>query len=77
MNIIGQHVPEALAEVDRYIDRAPLSGISSVSIIHGMGTGALKNAVREFLKTHPLVAAVRSGTPAEGGAGVTVAELKK
>lgn len=77
LNIIGQHVPEALAEVDRYIDRAPLSGISSVSIIHGMGTGALKNAVREFLKTHPLVAAVRSGTPAEGGAGVTVAELKK
>ena len=48
-----------------------------VIIIHGLGTGALKAAVTEFLKEHPLVASFRTGEPAEGGAGVTVAELKR
>ena len=54
-----------------------MSGLSVVTIIHGLGTGALKTAVTEYLKNHPLIAAIRPGEPAEGGAGVTVAELKK
>jgi DNA mismatch repair protein MutS2 len=77
LNILGLHVDEALVEVDRFIDRAGINNFSSVTIIHGLGTGALKTAVTEFLKKHPLVAAIRTGEPSEGGAGVTVAELKK
>jgi DNA mismatch repair protein MutS2 len=77
LNIIGLRVAEGLAEVDRFIDRAGLSSFSAVTIIHGLGTGALKTAVTDFLKNHPLIASIRPGEPAEGGAGVTVAELKK
>lgn len=77
LNIIGLRVDEALFELDRFIDRASLEGFSSVCIIHGLGTGALKQAVARFLKDHPLVRTFRLGAPQEGGAGVTVAELKK
>jgi len=77
INILGLRVDEGLAEVDRFIDRASAGNLSIVTVIHGLGTGALKAAVNEFLKHHPLIAATRQGEPAEGGAGVTVAELKK
>jgi DNA mismatch repair protein MutS2 len=77
LNIIGLRVNEGLTEVDRFIDRAGFNHLSVVTIIHGLGTGALKAAVTDFLKKHPLIASIRSGEPAEGGAGVTVAELKK
>jgi DNA mismatch repair protein MutS2 len=77
LNIIGLRVDEGLAEVDRFIDRSGFSHLSVVTIIHGLGTGALKAAVTDFLKKHPLIASTRSGEPSEGGAGVTVAELKK
>lgn len=77
LNLIGFRVAEGLAEVDRFIDRAGLSGLSAVTVIHGLGTGALKTAVTGFLKNHPLIASIRPGEPAEGGAGVTVAELKR
>jgi len=77
LNLLGLRVEEALAEVDRYLDRVGLSGLSMVTIIHGLGTGALKTAMTGYLKHHPLIAATRAGEPAEGGAGVTVVELKK
>lgn len=77
LNIIGLRVPEGLAEVERFIDRAGLHHLTSVTIIHGLGTGALKNAVTDFLRNHPLIASFRPGEQAEGGTGVTVAELKK
>jgi DNA mismatch repair protein MutS2 len=77
LNLLGLRVNEALAEVDRFIDRVGMSDLTVVTIIHGLGTGALKTAVTEVLKNHPLIAAIRPGEPAEGGAGVTVAELKK
>jgi DNA mismatch repair protein MutS2 len=77
LNLLGFRVEEALAEVDRYLDRVGLCGLSIVTIIHGLGTGALKTAMTGYLKHHPLVAATRAGEPAEGGAGVTVVELKK
>jgi DNA mismatch repair protein MutS2 len=77
LNILGFHVDEGLAEVDRFIDRARIDGFSVVTIIHGLGTGALKKAVVEWMKGHPLIASIRPGESAEGGAGVTVAELKK
>jgi DNA mismatch repair protein MutS2 len=77
LNIIGLRVNEGLAEIEHFIDRAGFNGLSVVTIIHGLGTGALKAAVMNYLKSHPLVATLRSGEQAEGGAGVTVAELKK
>ncbi len=77
LSLLGLRVDEALAEVDRYLDRVGLSGLSVVTIIHGLGTGALKTAMTGYLKHHALVAATRTGEPAEGGAGVTVVELKK
>jgi DNA mismatch repair protein MutS2 len=77
LNIIGLRVDEGLAELERFIDHAGVYGFSFVTVIHGLGTGALKTSVTEYLKNHPLIAAIRSGEPAEGGAGVTVAELKK
>jgi len=77
LNILGLHVDEGLAEVDRFIDQARVNGISIVTVIHGLGTGALKKAVMEFMKNHPQIGFVRAGESAEGGAGVTVAELKK
>ncbi|HUL01125.1 MAG TPA: endonuclease MutS2 [Nitrospirota bacterium] len=77
LNILGFHVEEGLAEVDRFIDRARVDGIFIVTVIHGLGTGALKKAVMEFMRHHPQISSVRVGEPSEGGAGVTVAELKK
>jgi len=77
LNLLGMRVDEALAEVEGFIDRANMQGFHQVTVIHGLGTGALKAAVTGFLKGHPLIASLRQGEPAEGGAGVTVAELKK
>jgi DNA mismatch repair protein MutS2 len=77
LNIIGLRVAEAIAEIERFIDRAILHHLAIVTIIHGLGTGALKTAVTDVLKNHPLVASIRPGEPSEGGAGVTIAELKR
>jgi DNA mismatch repair protein MutS2 len=76
VNLLGLRVDEALTETERFLDGASVKGLRQVIIIHGLGTGALKAAVSGLLKGHPLVASVRAGEPAEGGAGVTVAELK-
>ena len=67
---------EAWYLVDRYIDEAIMFGVSSVRLIHGKGTGALKNALWRFLKGDKRVAAFRLGVWGEGDGGVTVLELK-
>src|SRR5262249_25701071 len=72
----GLEVGDALAEVDRTLDRAVLSGLHDVRIIHGIGTGALRVAVQKHLKTHPQVESQRWGEGHEGGRGVTVARLR-
>jgi DNA mismatch repair protein MutS2 len=77
VTLIGLRVEDGLVELERFIDHASARGLSSVTVIHGLGTGALKTAVAGYLKNHPLIAVIRPGEPAEGGAGVTVAELKK
>ena len=76
IDLLGMRVAEAVETLDRFLDRAGLQGFHQVAIIHGLGTGALKEAVTAFLKGHALVASIRPGEPAEGGAGVTIAELK-
>ncbi|MFA5658603.1 MAG: Smr/MutS family protein, partial [Oscillospiraceae bacterium] len=67
---------EGVMETDRFLDEAVLSGMSLVTIIHGKGTGILKNTIRSHLKSHPLVRAFRKGVYGEGEDGVTVVELK-
>jgi DNA mismatch repair protein MutS2 len=75
LNIIGRTTDEARDLLEKYLDDAFLAGLTSVRIIHGKGTGALRRAVEELLSAHPLVAEQRPGASAEGGAGATVATL--
>jgi DNA mismatch repair protein MutS2 len=68
-------VEEALAALDRYLDDAALAGLDQVVVIHGLGTGALRDAVRERAAGHPLVASMRPGERGEGGDGATIVRL--
>ena len=68
-------VDEALFKLDKYLNDAFMAGFFKVRIIHGKGTGALRQAVRRKLSTHPLVKSFRLGVYGEGGSGVTVVEL--
>jgi DNA mismatch repair protein MutS2 len=77
MNIIGRTTDEARDLLEKYLDDAFLAGLTSVRIIHGKGTGALRRAVEEVLSAHPLVAEHRPGAPSEGGGGATVATLSQ
>ena len=75
VNLHGYRVDEALSMIDTLLDDAALEGMSSLKIVHGKGTGALRRAIREYLTGHPLVATTE---PGEGGtaAGVTVVQLR-
>ncbi|NLJ80534.1 MAG: endonuclease MutS2 [Firmicutes bacterium] len=75
IDLRGKTVAESLALVDKYLDDAFLSSLARVRIIHGKGTGVLREAVQEFLSTHPHVRSAQYGAPNEGGDGVTVAEI--
>ncbi len=71
----GMTVEEALEKLERYLEQAYLAGLPWVRIVHGKGTGRLREAVRRFLREHPVVVRFRPGDPAEGGEGVTIAWL--
>lgn len=75
-NLIGKTVDEALAILDKYLDDAYLSHMPSVRIVHGKGTGALRNAVTNFLRKCKYVKSYRAGEHGEGDAGVTIVEFK-
>jgi DNA mismatch repair protein MutS2 len=75
LDIRGARVEEALDVLSRYLDDAALAGLGSVTIIHGLGTGALRDAVRIAAADHPLVRTVRPGERGEGGDGATIVEL--
>lgn len=77
LDLRGMRVDEALYAVDKYLDDAVLSGIPQARVIHGKGTGALRDAVREQLRQDRRVAAQRPGEAGEGGDGVTVVAFKK
>jgi DNA mismatch repair protein MutS2 len=77
MNLIGRTTDEARDLLEKYLDDAFLAGLTSVRIIHGKGTGALRRAVEDVLSSHPLVTAHRPGAPSEGGGGATVATLSQ
>jgi DNA mismatch repair protein MutS2 len=75
IDLHGERVEAALERLHAYLDDALLAGLDSVVIIHGIGTGALRRAVREALREHPRIRDVRGGRKDEGGEGATVAEL--
>jgi len=76
LDIRGMASDEAILELDRYIDNALVSGLESIRIIHGKGTGVLRKSVQAHLRTHKAVKSYRLGTFGEGENGVTIAELK-
>ena len=76
LDIRGMDSVEGVMEVENFIDAAIMSGLGTVTVIHGKGTGVLRNAVRDRLKTHKNVKSFRYGTFGEGEMGVTVIELK-
>ena len=70
-------VDEALFQLDRYLNDAFMSGLACVRVVHGKGTGTLRQAIGESLKAHPLVKSYRPGGYGEGGAGVTIVDLDR
>jgi DNA mismatch repair protein MutS2 len=76
LNVIGRNVDEATAEVEKFVDRAFLAGLSHIRVVHGSGMGILRRALREYLKSHPQVIAVTEPPQNQGGGGATEVELK-
>jgi DNA mismatch repair protein MutS2 len=76
INVIGRTVEDATREVEKFLDRAFLAGLPRVRVVHGSGMGILRKALRQLLQKHPQVASVAEPPQQEGGAGVTVAELR-
>jgi DNA mismatch repair protein MutS2 len=75
LDLRGARVDEALDALGRYLDDASLAGLEQVIIIHGLGTGALRDAVRLQAGSHPLVKDFRAGGRGEGGDGATIVRL--
>jgi dsDNA-specific endonuclease/ATPase MutS2 len=75
LDLRGARVDEALEALGRYLDDAALAGLEQVVIIHGLGTGALRDAVRAQAGEHPLVKSFRAGERGEGGDGATIVRL--
>jgi DNA mismatch repair protein MutS2 len=75
LDLRGARVDEALDALSRYLDDASLAGLEQVVIIHGLGTGALRDAVRDQAGSHPLVKSLRAGERGEGGDGATIVRL--
>jgi DNA mismatch repair protein MutS2 len=76
INVIGMTVEEARARVDKFLDEASLANRNQIRIIHGHGTGALRQGLGEFLKSHPLVEHSQFETEENGGKAITVVDLK-
>jgi DNA mismatch repair protein MutS2 len=75
INVIGCTVEEATRRVDKFLDEAAVAGKSTIRIVHGHGTGALRRGLAEFLSTHPLVESTRHEAEDRGGTAITIAEL--
>lgn len=76
LNVIGKRLDEALAELPRFLDAAAASGLPSVDILHGKGTGALRKGIRDWLTEQPHVVGFGDGPVDGGGAGLTVVTLR-
>ena len=72
----GKTIEEGILDIDKYLDDSYIAGLTEVFIIHGKGTGALRDGVKNYLRGHKHVKSYRSGKYGEGGDGVTVVEIK-
>ena len=77
LNLQGKTVSEALEETDKYLDDAFLAGLARLRIIHGKGTGALRTAIHDLLREHPLASSFQVAPLNEGGEGATIVTLKE
>ena len=75
LDLRGLYADEAIEKTKKFIDDAAMSSLKTVTIVHGKGTGALRAAIHDYLKTHPYVESFRLGNYGEGDHGVTVVEL--
>lgn len=76
IDLRGKNIQEAMMDIDKYLDDSYIAGLKEVYIIHGKGTGALKKGLMPYFKKHKLIKSYRPGAYGEGGAGVTVLEIK-
>jgi DNA mismatch repair protein MutS2 len=76
INVIGQRTDEAVDAVDKFLDEAALGGLSEIRIVHGHGTGALRRAISELLKSHPHVDRFLAAPSDQGGTGATIVQLR-
>jgi len=76
INVVGRTVDEAVEMTDKFLDDAFLAQMSTIRIVHGMGTGALRQAISELLRAHPHVSHFESAPHSEGGRGVTLVTLR-
>ena len=77
LNLIGNNVDEAMTRLERFLDETLITESKTLRIIHGYGTGQLRRAVADFLKTHPLVASYGPAPDNQGAGGATIVELKE
>ena len=77
ISLRGKLVEDGLDELEQYLEKAYAAGLPFVRIVHGKGTGRMREAVRAHLKKHPYVSSFEEAGDNEGGAGVTVAKLEK
>src|SRR5262249_21411665 len=77
LNVIGKTSDEAVDQIDKFLDDAYLAGVETVRIVHGHGKGALRRAVRELLTGHPHIESFQEAPANQGGAGATIANLRK
>jgi DNA mismatch repair protein MutS2 len=75
LDVRGARVEEAIDMVERYVDQASLAGVPRVTVVHGFGSGALRDALRSLLSGHALVRKWRPGERGEGGDGATIVEF--
>jgi DNA mismatch repair protein MutS2 len=75
VNVIGRRLEEAIGDVEKALDNALLSGAARFRVVHGHGTGRLRDGLRDHLRKHPSVARLRAADPREGGNGATIVEL--
>ena len=76
VHVIGQRLEEALETVEKALDQAILAGAASLRVVHGHGTGRLRDGIRQHFRGHGSVARLRAGDRTEGGNGATVLELR-